>query len=368
MSNQKQNHERLGRTLRDDVLHGNIWQSLRLDFRELKDFYIDDEKKARLEKMGWIKRTLYLIWWYIKILLLRLSPARRVMLVIGMFFIITSGNVQWVGHGVHTNTETYLLGGAIIVFVLMLELKDKLLARSELEAGRSVQYALMPPKRPKIPDWDIWLHSEPANDVGGDLVDYIQLDDNRHALVLGDVAGKGLRAALLMAKLQATVRALIPGYVSLTELMSRINGIFIRDSLRSIFASLVYLELNSQEQNIRLVNAGHMPLLMVRNNSYTIEQMGKPSPAIGIVTEALYEEVAIEIDKGDTLVAYSDGITDARNDNGVFFGEGRLEKIIKENSHLPSDQIGQQILKEIEWFRGDARVYDDISMIIVKKI
>ncbi len=367
MNSQKTDQERLGRTLRDDVLHGNIWQSLRLDFRELKDFYIDDEKKARLEQMGWIKRTLYLFWWYIKILLLRLSPARRVMLVIGMFFIITSGNIQWQSGAMRTNPETYLLGGAIIVFVLMLELKDKLLARSELEAGRSVQYALMPPKRPKISDWDIWLHSEPANDVGGDLVDYIQLDGNRHALVLGDVAGKGLRAALLMAKLQATVRALIPGYVSLPELMSRINGIFIRDSLRSIFASLVYIELNTQDQNIRMVNAGHMPLLKVRNNSYAVEQVGRPSPAVGIVADASYEEAAIEIDKGDMLIAYSDGITDARNEYGVFFGEGRLEKIIKENAHLPSDQIGQQLLKEIEWFRADARIYDDISMIIMKK-
>src|SRR5512138_3275825 len=93
--------------------------------------------------------------------------------------------------------------------VLMLELKDKLLARSELEAGRTVQLALMPDRPPVVPGWDIWLYSRSANDVGGDLVDYLQIDPQRLGVMLGDVAGKGLPAALLMAKLQATLRALV---------------------------------------------------------------------------------------------------------------------------------------------------------------
>lgn len=371
MNSQNPHKEHLGRTLRDDVLHGNILKSLRLDFRELKDFYIDDEKKARLEQMGWLKRMLYLAWWYIKILLLRLSPARRVLLVIGMFLIITSGNIAWQSGTVRTNPETYLFGGAIIVFVLMLELKDKLLARNELEAGRSVQYALMPPERPKIPGWDVWLHSEPANDVGGDLVDYIQFDDKRHALALGDVAGKGLRAALLMSKLQATVRALVPGYADvpgLPGLMSRINEIFIRDSLRSIFASLVYIEVSSENNTVRFVNAGHMPLLLMRKDRSTVEEVGKQAPALGIVSHAVYPETSASLDQGDTLIAYSDGITDARNERGIFFGEGRLRSLVEKNAHLPPYQIGQNILKEVVWFRGDARAYDDISMILMRRI
>jgi phosphoserine phosphatase RsbU/P len=368
MNTRKTDREHLGRTLRDDVLHGNIWQTLRFDFRELKEFYIDEEKKARLETMGWLKRAFYLTWWFIKILLLRLSPARRILLVIGMFLLVTSGSIQWQSGSFRTSPETYLFGGVLIIFVLMLELKDKLLARNELAAGRSVQYALMPPQRPDIPGWDVWLHSEPANDVGGDLVDYIHLDERRHALALGDVAGKGLRAALLMAKLQATVRALIPGYTSLGELMSRINDIFIRDSLRSIFASLVYVELNSHDRNVQFVNAGHMPLLLKRKDRPSIEQTGRQSPALGIVTDAVYNEVTVDMNAGDTLIAYSDGITDARNDGGMFFGEGRLMTLIQHNADLPSETIGRKILAEIAWFRGDARIYDDISMIIIKRI
>jgi len=368
MNPRKPDHERLGRTLRDDILHGDIWPSLRLDFRELKDFYIDDEKKARLEKMNWLKRTLYLLWWYIKILLLRLTPARRVLLLIGMLLIITSGNIAWQAGTVRSNPETYLLGGAILVFVLMLELKDKLLARSELQAGRAVQYALMPPTRPDIPEWDVWLHSEPANDVGGDLVDYIRLNDTCHALAIGDVAGKGLRAALLMGKLQATIRALVPGYASLPDLMLRINRIFIRDSLRSIFASLVYLEINSQDKLVRMVNAGHMPLLFIKNQSNVIEKIGIQAPALGIVPDAEYSELSVGLTQGDLLIAYSDGVTEARNQDGMFFGEERLRRVLRQNAHLSTEQIGQKILKEIIWFRGDARIYDDISMIIIKPL
>jgi phosphoserine phosphatase RsbU/P len=368
MNSDKTDHERLGRTLRDDILHGDIWPSLRLDFRELKDFYIDDDKKARLEKMNWLKRTLYLLWWYIKILLLRLTPARRVLLLVGMLLIITSGNIAWQAGTVRSNPETYLAGGAIIVFVLMLELKDKLLARSELQAGRSVQYALMPPSRPDIPEWDVWLHSQPANDVGGDLVDYIKLDDTCHALALGDVAGKGLRAALLMGKLQATIRALVPGYASLPDLMLRINRIFIRDSLRSIFASLVYLELYSRDKHVRMVNAGHMPLLLLRKHSNTMEKVGMQAPALGIVTDAEYSELSVGLKQGDLLIAYSDGVTEARNENGMFFGEDRLTTVVRQNAHLSTEQIGQNILNQITWFRGDARIYDDISMIIIKPL
>jgi len=368
MNFRKTDQERLGQTLRNDVLHGKILESLRLDFRELQNFYIDDEKQALLAEMGWLKRMLYLLWWYVKIFLLRLSPARRILLVIGMLLIILSGNVSWYWYGIHSNPETYIIGGAIIIFVLMLELKDKLLARDELQAGRSVQYALMPPQRPNIPGWDVWLYSEPANDVGGDLVDYIHLDEHRHALALGDVAGKGLRAALLMSKLQSTIRALVPGYATLDELMKRINEIFLRDSLRSIFASLVYIELDIQQQKYRMVNAGHMPLLLVRCNNNTVEQVGKQAPALGIVHEAEYSEVPLEMEKGDTLIAFSDGITEARNNAGMFFGEGRFTKVFKQNIHLSPEQIGQQILKEINWFRGDARVYDDISMIIFRRI
>jgi len=122
-----------------------------------------------------------------------------------------------------------------------LELKDKLHAKTELEEGRSVQNALMPEENPKVDGWDIWLYTRPANDVGGDLLDFTKISENNYGISLGDVAGKGLSAALLMAKLQSTIRAIVPDYISLSEFGNKLNHIFCRDSLPKLFSSLIYI-------------------------------------------------------------------------------------------------------------------------------
>jgi phosphoserine phosphatase RsbU/P len=369
MEQGKKYDEHLGRTLRDDLMNGNILRSLRLDFDELREFYIDEERKERLQRLGWFKRTFLQVWWYIKILLLRLSPARRLLLLIGMLLILLSGRLQlfyFPGQSVSVQNqpETYLLGGILIVFVLMLELKDKLLARDELAAGRSVQYALMPPQEPSVPGWSVWLHTEPANDVGGDLVDYISIDPGKHGLVIGDVAGKGLRAALLMAKLQATIRALIPGYRSLDELLSKINSIFFRDSIRSIFASVLYMEVTSGSGNVRLINAGHLPPVHVHDG--TVTKIATSDPALGIVPNPEFREVEVSLHPGDYLIAFSDGITEARDRAGRFYDEERVLRVVSAFTDVPPRELGKNILDDVARFRGDAKVYDDLSMVIIR--
>jgi phosphoserine phosphatase RsbU/P len=356
--------QKLGRTIRDDVFSSDTWHSLRHEFRDLKEFYLDDQMKQRLLKMGRVKRGLYITGWLIKILLLRLSPIRRVLLLLGMLLILFSGSIQWQSGSFRTTPDTYIFGGILIVLVLMLELKDKLLARSELEAGRSVQYALMPPKKPEIPGWSAWIHSEPANEVGGDLIDYLQINGDRHGLAIGDIAGKGLRAALLMAKLQATIRALRPEYAALNELMEQVNSIFYRDSVRSIFASLIYIELMPDSGSIRCVNAGHLPPFVISGES--VSSTEKSGPALGMMDATQYSECSVNLQPGDLFVAYSDGITEARNELGEFFGDDRFIKLIRQSAHYTPEYIGERIIREIRGFRGDARAYDDISMILLK--
>jgi len=147
---------------------------------------------------------------------------------------------------------TTLLSGIIFLFIIALELKDKLHAKSELEEGRAVQKALMPETIPDVAGWDIWLYTKPANDVCGDLLDFLKLSEEKVCISIGDVAGKGLSAALLMAKLQSTIRAIVPDYNSLMELGEKINRIFCRDSLPKLFASLVYVELDVTSGKIKI--------------------------------------------------------------------------------------------------------------------
>ena len=149
---------------------------------------------------------------------MKLTPTRRVLLALGLFFLAV-GNFQLRSANVHITVPAF--GPIFIIFVLMLELKDKLVARHELEAGRSVQFALMPESTPAIPGWDVWLYTRPANDVGGDLVDHVPIDTTHHGVALGDVAGKALPAALLMVKLRPRCARLCRNFPIWLSLASR---------------------------------------------------------------------------------------------------------------------------------------------------
>jgi sigma-B regulation protein RsbU (phosphoserine phosphatase) len=254
----------------------------------------------------------------------------------------------------------------MLLFVLMLELKDKLLAQSELAAGRAVQRALMPKRNPVVPGWEIWMTAKPANEVSGDFVDYLELEENHFGLALGDVAGEGLKAALLMVKLQATLRALAADFHSLAGLGAKLNAILRRDGLPDSFASLVYLELQPDSGNIRLLNAGHMPPLLCRGDA--VNEIAQGTAALGLLSEAAFVEQCLEMQTGDGLVIYSDGLTEARNEAGAFFGEARLFSFLSTLAGLAAHEIGTKLLTEIEGFVGEARAHDDLSVIILKRV
>ncbi len=248
----------------------------------------------------------------------------------------------------------------------MLELKDKLLAHYELQAGRYVQDELMPEQTPEIPGWSAWLYTRPANDVGGDLLDFLKVTGKRFGIALGDVSGKGLRAALLMAKLQSTLRALLPDFISLSKLGTKINQIFFRDSLSNVFASMIYLELTSEDGMIRYINAGHMPPVVLKESS--VEQLPKGDAALGIMSKAKYKENKLKLNKDELLIVYSDGITEARNESGEFYGEERFLNIIKGFTNYTPQEAGGILLNEIEKFAVNTRPNDDISIIILKRV
>ena len=207
----------------------------------------------------WIHKT----GWLLKSMFLHLTPLRRILVLVGVLFLLISRSVSFDGGSVTTNEG--LLGGILILFVLFLELKDKLLAKHELEAGRKVQQALMPEQISEFPGWTIWLFTRPANEVGGDLVDYLRLDENKAVLTMADVAGKGLKAALLTSKLQATVRALATEINSLSDLGKKINKIFHRDSLPNLFASMLFIQIDSNSGKVDYLNAGHFPPLTIKD-------------------------------------------------------------------------------------------------------
>jgi len=369
MTNQKSTKKsdpRIGRTIRDDLHNVKIKDDFSGEYKDLKEYFLTDERKENLKTMSGFKKFFVLPWWLLKSLYFKLTPFRRLLLVVGIIFLIVSGRTGYdSGNDSFTLNATALLSGLIFLFIIALELKDKLHAKTELAEGRAVQKALMPESQPEVSGWDIWLYSKPANDVGGDLLDIIKLEDNKFGVSIGDVAGKGLSAALLMAKLQATVRALSPNFQSLSELGKKINEIFFRDSLPQLFASLIYIEIKSDNSDLKMFNAGHPPPLIIKENSFI--KLEKGSPALGLIANPDFDEKSFEFKNNDLLVAYSDGVTEAHNEDGNFFGEMSLKKELSNINDLDSKQIGEKLITAVDNFVGKAKVHDDLTIAILRR-
>ncbi len=365
-NNQSQNKDHsFYDVLKDDFRRGDFKHSVKKDYRELKDYMFDDERQKRLNEMKPLKRTLFVSWWLLKGLFFKLTPARRLLLLLAIILIYTSNNIEYADTYVSIVIEPGMIGCLILLFIIMLELKDKLIAHEELEEGHSVQKALMPEQSPRVDGWSLWLYTRSANEVGGDLVDYMKIRENLYSVTLADVAGKGLSAALLTAKLQATVRALAPDVNSLTELAEKLNKIFVRDSLPNIFASMVHAEFSSDSGKVRLINAGHLPPLISKNKKIT--QLEKGGAALGIMAEAKFLEQEIELQKGELMFIYSDGLSEARNMNGEFWGDERLTAILQMLSMFPVNEIGDRMLAEVDRFIGEAKPHDDISIAVLRR-
>ena len=365
VNNTENNEPSLGRTVIDDFRQGDFRNTLYHDFEELKEYYLSEERKERLKYMGTFKSWFFMAWWLIKSMFFKLTHTRRILLVVSIVLMLFSRNIVILDEKVQINTNFTIISGLILLFVLMLELKDKLLARSELEIGRSVQTAMMPEQNPDIPGWNVWIYSRPAKEVGGDLVDYQKLGEKRYGIALGDVAGKGLGAALFMVKLLSTLRALAPDFHSISEFIDKINNIFHRDSSSKSFASLAYVELKSDSDMVKIVNAGHMPPVIVKG--INTKEITKSGPAIGLMPNIEYHEKIVEMHKNDTLFIYSDGLNEARSSDGNFFGQKKMMNLLRNiNRHSPKE-FGEILLSELDNFTNDAVAHDDLSLVIIRR-
>lgn len=366
-------------------MQGGLWSTLKEDWRfvrqesrpgwrrqleqtvaELREFYLAPADRQRLVETKRPWTWLLLGWWLLRALLLKLTPTRRLVLVVALGCLWLSNVQLEIGRNATVDFDLDSVGQLLLISVLLLELRDKLLARDELQAGRAVQMALMPEQAPSLHGWDIWMFTRPANDVGGDLVDSLELSPGRVGLVLSDVAGKALPAALLMAKVQSTLRALASDDISLSDLASRTNEILCRDGLPNRFATLVYLDLHSDSGEVHVLNAGHPPPIVVSGS--TFHQLQPGNMALGLMPGVTFVEQTAEVKPGDLLVAYSDGVTDALNEAGDFFGEDRLQAVLLALNGVSAREGGLRLLETIDRFTGDRRAHDDLSLIVLKRL
>lgn len=354
----------LSKIVFEDLREVSLRGTLRQGMRDIYRFYLDEEHRAEVERMGSVRRAFVVTGWLIRGLLLKLSPPRRLLLLLSAGLVLLGGEVvSFSNGGTRFSVDLQPWGYLLLLFVLTLELKDKLLARDEIEIARQVQRALLPTDPPAAAGWSIWGYTRPANDVGGDLVDYLRTGAGNVGIALGDVAGKGLGAALLMAKLQATLRALATDHSDLERLGARLNAVLVQDGLPNRFATLFYAEVEPGGGALRYLNAGHNPPLLARWSG--IEELGASSYPLGMLDQVAYRQGELDLRPGEMLVAYSDGLTEARNGEGEEFGIGRLREALGRLRNLPAEEAGRALLREVDGFVGEQRLDDDLSLVVV---
>jgi len=242
----------------------------------------------------------------------------------------------------------------------------QLMAR-DLEQAAEIQQRFLPALAPPVRGLDVAGHNAPCRTVGGDYYDFFPYGSSRIAMVLGDVSGKGMPASLLMMGLQARVQVLIEEPKSLSEVMTRLNRITSANCPSNRFITLFFCILDGETGDLTFCNAGHNPPVIVRADG-TYDQLKGGGPVLGILPFIEYEEYHEKLNEGDTLVIYSDGVTEANNPAGDEFEvEGLAEAVIPDRSQ-PSAAIITAINKAVAVYTAGAPPADDITLIVARRI
>jgi len=341
--------------------------------------------RAKIDALPWYRR------WFVEIRLLftafsmRLSPARRI-LYAGAVLAATIGLLQ-LFRGVARQTLVLFpftlhpplpqwapgtmwlfVAFAAVNLLILMEVADRLSLKGELEIARDIQLAMLPGGAYEAGDAVMCGVTRPANTVGGDFYDILQRADGRWVVTVGDVAGKGSPAALLMALLLAMLRTLVDEGLETSRLLTRLNVQVGRHSPKDRFITLFYGLYDPPTGRLEFVNAGHLPPIIQRRDG-RFERLGSAGggPALGMFDEASYTAREIQLEPGDRLVLFSDGITEAENPRGQPFEEFGIEQVLTSTAGQTPEAIGRALLAAAERHAGDARLSDDLTALVVQR-
>jgi serine phosphatase RsbU (regulator of sigma subunit) len=246
------------------------------------------------------------------------------------------------------------------------EERNLLKMQQEVKLASQIQADLLPKKFPSLSGYDIAGATFPARTIGGDYFDFISVDEHKLAICLGDVSGKGLPAALLMANLQASLRSQTYNGNSVKECIARCNHQLFQSTSPEKFATLFYGILDTQNHTLTYCNAGHELPFLISGSGEPV-RLNEGGTMIGIMDGFPFEEAVVAFQPGDMLVSYSDGVTEAMNEIKEQFGESKLGDLIKENVGVPAEKVIEEIIKAVRTHAGEAPQYDDITALVVRR-
>lgn len=244
--------------------------------------------------------------------------------------------------------------------------------QSDLAVAGEIQKAILPcrfPPFPEIKDLDIYASMTPAKEIGGDFYDFFRLDEERIGLVIADVSGKGVPAALFMAVSNTLLRSIAMTKENSRECIEELNRLLCRVNVNSMFVTVFYGILNHRTGALDYTNGGHNPAYVLRGKNGELERLGRfPNLVVGGFEDFSYKSESAQLDPGDSLFLYTDGITEAFDVKDEAFGDGRLEDSLVELYHDDAKTIIEGVYADLGEFIGDTTQSDDITMLVVKRL
>jgi len=249
-------------------------------------------------------------------------------------------------------------------------ISERVRMAKELEIARSVQMSLLPKTEPRVEGFDIAGICVPAQEVGGDYFDFISLGENRLGIAVGDVSGKGVPAAIYMTLTKGILQSHAEETVSPKTVLSKVNSLMYRTIERNSFVSMFYAILNLRERVITFARAGQCPLILTQGPGRPGTFLSPPGMALGLemgkVFDSVLEERSVHLSVGEVLVFYTDGFTEAMNEEREEFGEERLVGSIARHRDQPGASIIRDICNEVTAFAGTRAQHDDMTMVVIK--
>jgi len=355
------------------------------DTREAYKFFTRGANVDSFKTLPWYKRLAM----HAKVLFIaftmKLSPARRIVYAAALVFAFIGlvnlfrgiGIVQimtlpfGVGVGLPgplftRGTWSLFIAFGLMNLLVLLEVADRLSLKNDLEIAREIQQAMLPKGVFSAAGIETIGLSRPANTVGGDFYDILPLPDGRVVVAVGDVAGKGSPAALLMALLLAMLRTLVDEGLEPAALATRLNVQVTRHAPGTRFITLLYAVFDPRTGVLTYVNAGHMPPMLMRSDG-TSTRLTEGGIALGMFAHSTYTTGQVTIQCEDIVAIYSDGITEAEDPSGRPFDEAGLESALVAHRHDSLSAMGAAVVRAVEQYTADTRLADDLTILLLRR-
>jgi sigma-B regulation protein RsbU (phosphoserine phosphatase) len=366
--------DRFWQRVTDGIEIGQLWKQFHADARSSYRLYSRDFQ-ARAPQESRRHNFFHTAQEFAWAILEKLTPARRVLLLMGVVLLIfPAGGFSVHGKAGEVDVVQFdfrFYGGVVLFVLLMLEIADRVVMKRDLEIARDIQRWLLPATPPQVPGMAIAFATSPANTVAGDYYDVFArpasaAGESRFLLSVADVAGKSIPAALLMATFQASLRTMSATPSSLAEIVAGMNKYACTNSQSGLrFTTAFLAEFDPATRTLTYINAGHNNPIR-RPNSGAIEYLVAGGLPLGIRAEAKYDSGTTVLQAGDWLVIFTDGLIEALNERGEEYGEPRLLEVLRAGAASAPDDLLRRMLSDVDTFVGATPQHDDITCMLVK--